>query len=649
MESRKRIRLLPVAVANKIAAGEVVERPASVVKEFMENAFDAGATRVEVSVVSGGRKLISIADDGCGMDRDDALLCLEPQATSKIRDVDDIERISTYGFRGEAIPSVAAVSRMIIRTSVGGDAAGTCVEIDGGKIRAVSDIGFPRGTTFEVRDLFFNVPARRKFLKTYGTEQAHIKTVFTLQALAHPEASLKFIADGREVYSLPGGATLEERVRDLLGAAVLDSLRPVDFFSPGISITGFIGLPTLTRSDRSEQYIFVNRRAATAAIVPFALRESYPPLDNERKPVVILFIETPPTEVDVNVHPTKREVRFRDARAVRDAITLAIHKALGLGAFGAAAADEIPPNDLCSVLPTNNPPAVECAAIPTPSAGPCGASADAAGPCGGAPMDIGGAVPPYVSSQCTAALPPRPVSYRPPPAPVPLPIQQRQFTQPLAGEQDSAQASDPDDPLVSAPISLTSSVWAWFRILGRITGGYVLLETNDGFVVLDPKAAHERVLYERMLSGALGGETPSQPLLMPGTVTLPAEDFDRISSNMAELRSIGFGIDTFGNNTFIVEALPQGMDPGDIRGTLTDISRGIAEAGGKRGVNDWKLKVAAQSAAAAAISRMAPLPYQALSRLIEDLAHTKMPYTTPRNKVTMFLTTTRELDRRFGG
>ncbi|MBQ6248118.1 MAG: DNA mismatch repair endonuclease MutL [Kiritimatiellae bacterium] len=330
MAERRQIRLLPVSVANKIAAGEVVERPASVLKELLENALDAGATRVEVAVTAGGRKLISVADNGCGMDRDNALMCLEPQATSKIRDVDDIERISTYGFRGEAIPSIAAVSRLTIKTCADGDTVGTCIEVAGGQLQGVAEIGFPTGSTFEVRDLFFNVPARRKFLKSFQTEQTHIRVAFILQALAHPETALRLKVDGRDMFNLAAGATLSERITELFGRDFLSAMRPVDYAVGDIRISGFVGIPTLNRADRGEQYIFVNRRAASAAVIPYALREAYPPLEGDRKPVVVLFVDLPPTEVDVNVHPTKREVRFRDASAVRDAIISAVTKALGI-------------------------------------------------------------------------------------------------------------------------------------------------------------------------------------------------------------------------------------------------------------------------------------------------------------------------------
>ena len=652
VKERKHIRLLPAAVANKIAAGEVVERPASVVKEFMENAFDAGASRIEVTVVSGGRKLISVADDGCGMERDDALMCLEPQATSKIRDVDDIEKISTYGFRGEAVPSVAAVSRLILKTCAEGESTGTKIEVDGGKVRDVSDIGFPAGTTFEVRDLFFNVPARRKFLRTYATEQAHVRSVFCIQALAHPEATLKLKADGRDLVSVAGGASLAERVHDLFGASFLDALRPVDFTSGEVHVSGFVGLPTLTRADRGEQYIFVNRRAATAPIIPFALREAYPPLDGDRKPIAILFIELPPTEVDVNVHPTKREVRFRDSRGVRDAVILAVQKALGVGSFAQGAAPGhgdaapalpgvplspssvgLPPSGASPAAPAVPPAAPAASALPAPSVAPALLPT---------PLP-----PPAAQPTFSAAYGGRaagrvwPPSATGRPVAVPVPSARRPDEPPPASPAVGEEAPPPG-------AAAENGLWQWCRLLGRIGGGYVLLETDGGYVVMDPRAVHERIVYERMLDGAAARNPPAQSLLLPETLTLPAEDAERIASNLDLLRQIGFAIDPFGDDTFIVEAVPSGVGLSSIRPLLTDISKGIADAGAKRGVEDWRLRAVAQAAAESAVSRMEALPYKALAALVEDIAKTRMPYTSPKGRPTMFFTSTRELDRKFG-
>ena len=600
MKERKHIKLLPVAVANKIAAGEVVERPASVVKEFMENAFDAEATRVVVSIEEGGRKLISIADNGTGMEHDDALMCLEPQATSKISDVDDIEKISTYGFRGEAVPSVAAVSRLTIKTAVEGEGAGTCVEVEGGKVRSVSSIGFPQGTTFEIRDLFFNVPARRKFLKSQATEQSHIRTVFNLQALCHPEASLKLQIEGRDVVSLAGGASLKERIHDLFGAAFLEMLRPVEYKCGVVSVSGFVGLPSLTRGDRSEQYVFINKRAASAPIIPYALKEAYPPLDGDRKPIAILFIDVPPTEVDVNVHPTKREVRFRDARGVRDAIILAVQKALGIGSFANMEFATGIDNETGMPNISSRPPVVR----------------QPAAPYGGAPMDL------------------------PPPQVAPAPSSKYAQTSLLELSQDGD-----SEVLGNAPSQ--DSIWSWCRILGQIQGGYVILETDEGFVVLDPKAAHERVLYDRMVNG-LSGKSESQPLLLPETVALPPLDAGLITENLDSLRAMGFGIDIFGDNAFVIEALPLGIEKVDLRSFLSEVANGLSGASVKKGVPDWKARALAQSAALSAVSRMETIPDKALSKLVDDLSKTSKPYTSPRGKPTMFFTSTRELDRRFG-
>ena len=627
MTDRKHIRLLPTVVANKIAAGEVVERPASVVKELIENAMDAGATRVEVTITAGGRKLVSVADNGIGMGRDDALMCLEPQATSKIRDVDDIERIDTYGFRGEALPSIAAVSRFTLRTCARGETIGTSVEVVGGTVRDVSEIGFPPGTTFEVRDLFFNVPARRKFLKTFNTEQGHIRTAFLLQALAHPEAGMRLKADGRDLYNLAGGATLEERVGELFGAEFLDSLRPVEYKSGDVHVHGFAGVPALNRADRGEQYIFVNRRAATAPVVAYALREAYPPLDGNRKPVVLLFIDVPPPEVDVNVHPTKREVRFRDATAVRDAIIAAITQALGIVA--AHSDTDMQP------LPAS------CASLPSSSAATNGLPPQVSRtwqPIEGKPLGEGaysGLLPPKTPMAATnETLPPDQPA--PPPleiSPVPPPAVQPRL-------QPQGPASAP--PNENAP-------WAWCRILGQIADGYVILETDGGYVVLDPQAAHERVLYEQMLDASSKQEPASQPLLMPESVQLPPDDAARLRENLDVMRSMGFGIDLFGDDGhFIIDALPTGIETTDIRSFLLDVSNGIATAGTKRGVGKWKENAVAQAAARAAVSRTGTLPPEALSALVQNLAATKMPYVCPRGRPTMLFTPLRELARKFG-
>ena len=616
MAQRRQIRLLPINVANKIAAGEVVERPASVVKELIENALDAGATRIEVVITAGGRKLISVADDGCGMDHDNALMCLEPQATSKIRDVDDIERIATYGFRGEAIPSIAAVSRFTIRTCAEGETTGTCVEVAGGQIQGVTEIGFPQGTTFEVRDLFFNVPARRKFLKSYQTEQTHIRTAFMLQALSHPETAMRFKADGREVWNLPGGATLEERVMELFGRDFIASMRPMKHEQGQIRISGFVGVPTLSRSERSEQYVFVNKRAATAAVIPYALREAYP--DPDHRPVVVLFVDLPPEDVDVNVHPMKREVRFRDASAVRDAIIAAVSDALGV-----IPRAHLEPSPAAAVTPTtiSNFKSQISESFPQPTH----------------PTSTTPPLSPLNSSTPNSSTPPLSTLHSPlstlnsplstPPLPTPV----------------------PPPPVLIDETEESGGPWAWCRVLGQIHDGFLLVETDGGYAVIDPQAAHERVIYERLLSAAQSNEPISQTLLMPQSVSLPPADAERITANLDILRSMGFAIDPFGSKgEFIVEALPVGLERDDARSLLADLAHGIATSGVKRGTEKWRERSVAIGAAMSAISRTASLAPEAQARLVRDLAATRMPYTSPRGRPTMLFTSLSELARKFG-
>ena len=352
------VRLLPLHVANKIAAGEVVERPASVLKELLENAIDAGATRLDVAIAAGGRKLVSVQDNGCGMSRDDALLSLERQATSKIRDVDDIERIETLGFRGEAIPSIAAVSRFTLVTRPADSEEATRLVVNAGTLAEVASCGAPPGTRVEVRDLFCNVPARRKFLRACATEEAHIKNVFAVHALAHPSLALSLTMDGREVWRFAAGATLEDRIRELYGPDFPESLLQVSLEGQ-TSVHGYIERPGRQTSFRREQHIFVNGRPASAPVISYALRDAYPSRPGDARPTAIIFIDLPPDQVDVNVHPAKREVRFRRPADVRDAVFTAITSAFASSASGSAVQTALP-------QPQPETPAPVTAASPAP-------------------------------------------------------------------------------------------------------------------------------------------------------------------------------------------------------------------------------------------------------------------------------------------
>ncbi len=603
------IRLLPLHVANKIAAGEVVERPASVLKELLENALDAGSTRIEATVVSGGRKLVSVRDNGCGMTREDALLSLERQATSKIRDVDDIERIDTLGFRGEAIPSIASVSRFTLTTRRVEDEGGTCLTVNAGLLAEVRDCGAPPGTCVEVRDLFCNVPARRKFLRAFATEEAHIRATFTVNALAHPDVGFTLILDGREAYRLPPGATLEERIRDLFGAPFAESLIPVgaSLSAPpsSVRVHGYVERPAnglaKTPTVRRDQFIFVNGRPATAAAVNYALREAYPRTREEARPALVLFIDLPPDQVDVNVHPAKREVRFRRPADVRDAI---------IATIGAALAPSAP-------SPT----------APVPPSVPA-ASSDATLPDPATPTF---AVPFSTPVQTSFSFPSTP------PAPQPQPVPET-----VGGQQQDAPLAP--EPTFNAPMQ-PHALWRWFQVLAQTSTGYLLLETDTGLVTLDPRAARERIVYERVLDRQ---NVVAQPLLIPETVQLPPADSARIRNFRGDLEAAGFVIEEFGRDTWKVDAVPDlisGLSTADL---LASIATDIAEAGAKRGSARWRDELIAKGIARSFAGASPKLTTESAVQLVTELAATKMPYICPRGKPVMVFKSYRELSRNFG-
>ena len=583
------IRVLPLHVANKIAAGEVVERPASVVKELVENAIDAGAASVRIAITQGGRKLVAVQDDGCGMSRDDAVLSLERQATSKILDVDDIERIDTLGFRGEAIPSIAAVSRFSLTTRRHDSDEGTFVQVNAGTVAEVRAAGCPPGTLVEVRDLFCNVPARRKFLRSYATEESHIRQIFTVHALAHPEVGFILSVDGRELYRLAPAASAAERIREIFGPEFLETLLPLD--SPegsSVRVTGFIERPNLSTPTRRDQYVFVNGRPATAPSVAYAIREAYPRSVGDTRPAAVIFITLPPTDVDVNVHPTKREVRFRNNPAVKSAIAAAIEGALNVpapqpAATASTAAVAIPP------APAPRP----AAAVPSPAPAPQPPPAATAG-----------------------GIPAEPL----PAAPVPVEFEI---------EPDSTQ----------------SRPWQWFKFLATTESGYLLIETDSGFATINPQAARERIAFERLLDRS--GVPVSQALLIPDTVHLPPVDFARIRAALDDIRGMGFQLEEFGRDTFKIEAVPQlvcSLPPATI---LTTIARDLELGGSRRSGERWREELIARSIARSFAGANVKLTEDGANRLVEELCACRMPYVCPRGRRVMIFTTTRELDRKF--
>ncbi len=588
------IRVLPENVVNKIAAGEVVERPASVLKELMENAIDAGATRIDIEIAAGGRKLVAISDNGSGMDRDNALLAIERHATSKIGDVDDIEHIDTLGFRGEALAAIASVSRFRLTSSRKGDDSA--------------------GTRIEVRDLFFNVPARRKFLRSQQTELTHIRTAFTYQALAHPEVGMSLSVDGRMLHRLaPGGEeAVTDRVRDLFGEDYLRQLRSVGHEAEGVRVQGYAGLPAFSRSDRTEQYVFVNGRATSAPLLGYAVRTGYHSLlPKDRHPVLILFVAVDPGSVDVNVHPTKKEVRFRRPSEVRDAVIAALQQALAIEAtvpvepMEAASTDQI-------AMPHVAVPDLQLAIDDLPPARVFRY--------------------PRMPIQTTDSTPPS---------------MEQPFGQGGAEIVTAVEGAEANEE--SGTIDETSSApWSWCRVLGQVGALYVVLEIEDGMVLMDPHAAHERVLYERFMRTFETEGITTQSLLVPETVNLRPGDANLVRRHTDVLKRMGIGIAEFGGDSFVVDALPAFLASTRPDQLLAEIVRELEEGGAGRARGKLNEDSIIQASCKAAVKSRDALTLNEIEQLVIDLAATRMPYTCPHGRPTLIYMSYHELNRKFG-
>ena len=623
MQRDGQIRVLPIHVANKIAAGEVVERPASALKELVENAIDSGADRIDIAVTAGGRKLVSVRDNGCGMNRDNALLSLERQATSKIRDVDDIENIDTLGFRGEAIPSIASVSRFTMVTRRRESDAATKLVVNAGTIAEISECGAPPGTCVEVRDLFCNVPARRKFLRSYATEESHIKSVFTVSALAHPELGFSLNIDGREVHRMAPDSTVEERIAGLFGRDFTDELVPVKEDAPddgsaskSVRVHGYISRPS-QNPVRREQFIFVNGRPATAPTIAYALKEAYPSSRSESKPSIFLFIEVPPSEVDVNVHPAKREVRFRHPADVKAAIIEAISKTLN---------GRPQPEPETTAKAERTVFSVPFQPTPAPVQRPL----------------------PSFSTEAKPMPPPQVPTVQPTPPP---PRTAKPITEPQqTAEPIQAVAEMPQPSVNPPPLSTAAGPWKYFKVLANTESGYLLIETDAGIVTLNPQAAQERIAFEKMMAAYDSGEAPvsSQPLLIPETVRLSPLESARLKNFKSILQKQGFEIEEFGPDTWKVDAVPaivSGQNPADV---IASIVYDIGEAGNRRG-DRWREELIAKSVARSFAGVSRKFTIEDASRLVEELGRTRMPYVCPRGKPVMIFTSNRELVRKFGG
>ncbi len=679
-----KIRVLSDHVANQIAAGEVVERPASVAKELVENSIDAGARRVELDVEAGGRRLLRVSDDGEGLSRDDAVLAFERHATSKINSVEDLERVSTLGFRGEALASIASVARVELLTQQEGETEGTRVLIEGGRMRDVAPAARPRGTTIAVRDLFFNVPARRKFLRSEATESFHLTNLVTHYALAHPEISFALTNNGREVLRVAPAADLRERAYQIFGDDFIESLLAVAGGDVRVArVKGFVSAPRARRTTRDAQYLFVNGRYVRDRLVARALAEGYRTvLPHGVYPSALLFLEVPPEEVDVNVHPAKTEVRFRRSSAVADAVRESVRAALYAGGYlrdDASFAVDANGNEFAA----NTFREVEGS---SPSVGDFGPNSGESAPhtsflsdtASGvrlgaveepAVLDAPEARQESIEFGWTPAPEESPLKRdaaderRPRPAPSARPavedesaaLLRRDDGGPLHSQQEEREAARPAavtlPPLNSAagivrgvaPEQLTPDI----RPLGQLEESYILATDSEGLLLIDQHAAHERVLFDKYRRLEESRRPESQTLLVPETFDLtPAQAaaFDEVSN---ELEGIGFSLTRLSGRTVAVRAVPADLAPAEARNLLAEILDTVEAEKRGRARATLRDEVAASLACHAAIKVNMPLTHEKMRWLIDRLLLTSSPTTCPHGRPAILRLNKRDIERGF--
>jgi DNA mismatch repair protein MutL len=714
-----RIRILPDQVANQIAAGEVVDRPASVVKELLENALDAGATRIRVEVEAGGRRLIRIADDGQGMNRDDALLAFERHATSKLRTANDLLSIATLGFRGEALPSIASVSRVTLETCVGatdGPAAneavvGTRMEIAGGKILHVDDAALPRGTTIAVADLFFNTPARRKFLRAESTELAHVTALVTHYALAHPEKHFELLSATHTIISAPPVTRTAERIYQIFGKDTLAQLLPVAAEIPleraglpepppwkrdpneparnpgAMRLSGFYSKPELQKLNRNSIYIFVNKRIIRDRLLMHAITEAYrnviPPTSF---PVVLLFLEMPPEEVDVNVHPAKTEVRFRQQSLihdfVRDSLRTALIKARPAAGFlaaldnSAAASPSLMPTAISSLPgvpdsrpvpppPDSDPEAFQTAApeterfqltprLPAPAPGKLPFDLQASNP-GAWPNGSPNAWPSGLEAkqafgQAVSAI------FQPPAPPFEDGCCPIAASAGLANTTAYVAGSAAETAMATAQIEAEQAAanlnhLGSLRPLAQLRESFILASGDDGLWIIDQHVAHERVLFEKILRDRQVEKVQRQRLLMPLLVELKPWQMVVFARIAEELERNGFEVEPFGPQTLAVKAAPVGLEGAELERMLAEVieqsSADSGESEQNQDLTTLRSRIAASIACHSAIKVNTALDPVRMEWLLLELAKTSHPTSCPHGRPIALLYSWKEIRRAF--
>ena len=546
------IRILPEQTTNKIAAGEVVERPASVVKELVENALDAGGQDITVEIEAGGKRLIRVTDDGHGMSREDALLSLERHATSKIATDSDLFALTSLGFRGEALPSIASVSRFTLATRVENQVEGTEIYVEGGRIREVKSCGMARGTVVTVRNLFFNTPARLKFLRSSETEGGHVGEFLNRLVLSRPEVRFTFISDGKVSFTVGKGG-LKERVTTLLGASLAAGLYPVEYREGDCTLSGLAGRPETNRSTTGLVYTYINGRFIRDRVVQHAVLQAYRTLlERGRYPMVTLFIDLPPAEVDVNVHPTKHEVRFRNQGEVHDIIQRGVESMLRGTPWAKRTCDV--QRATCAVQTQSGEEVVASEATP----------------------------PVSVSEERRQSVRETLASYRSPEVRTPPP--------PSFNFVPSRQLAPPNIPTTVKPVDKERETKRGFfsslTVVGQYHASYLLCQDGENLVIIDQHAAHERVAFEKLRAQFQSGKVSSQGLLFPETMEFSFGAAATIREHRQELERIGFVLEPFGGATWLLKEVPCLLAEGDCAGILRDILEELGGVGRSRVLND---------------------------------------------------------------
>ena len=666
-----KIHVLPEHVANKIAAGEVVERPASVVKELLENALDAGARRVRVQVEAGGKKLIQITDDGCGMVRDDALLAFERHATSKIRNAEDLLTVATLGFRGEALPSIASVSRLRLETcdapqdSRGpGDPAraapsGTVIEIAGGKILKVEEAGLPPGTSITVRDLFFNTPARKKFLKSESTELSHIASLVTHYALAHPDKHFELHSASNAMLVAAPVSSRSERIYQVFGKETLDHLLPIaaavqlehaglpepppwrreeDYQRPEpgeVRVTGFVSRPEIQKLNRNSMFIFVNGRLIRDRLMQHALSDAYRNiLPATVFPVVLLFLELPAAEVDVNVHPSKTEVRFRQQGFVhdflRDSVRAALMKTRPVPQFTTEIHAQ--PTASPALSPVITPHVAQSAAgegfrLVAPPAPPRNEN-----------FQFGEGI--EITANAAVGMWPGQAENQGPSTRAQLASSPRAaLGMTMGGECGGIIAAGHEN---GDGVSLATLV-----PVGQLRDSFILAVNGDGLWIIDQHVAHERVLFERVLRQRAAERVETQQLLMPLIVELTPGQQAVFSEISDELRHNGFEVEPFGSRTIAVKATPGGIDACDVERMLHELLDQVDRESQAINLEQVRARIAASIACHAAIKVNTPLEKNKMEWLLKELARTECPMSCPHGRPVLLRYSVRDIQKAF--